>query len=57
MNEDNKKSILSIIKSNYILKQLLDYLHPKKYLNLIRYNKFIQNKLNKILMITSKMQK
>ena len=47
MNEYNRKSILLNIKSNYILGQILDNLYENKLLNIIRYNKFLQNKLNK----------
>ena len=46
MKEENKKSILFNIKSIYILKQILDNLEETKLLNLIRYNKCHQNKLN-----------
>ena len=47
MNEDKRKSILLNIKSIYILKLILDNLYEDKLLNIIRYNKFFQNKLNK----------
>ena len=46
MEEDNKKIILLNIKSIYILKQILDILDESILLNLIRYNKYHQNKLN-----------
>ena len=35
------------IKSNYILKQIFKNLREIKHLNIIRYNKVIQNRLNK----------
>ena len=46
MKGDNKKSILLNIKSIYILKQIFDDLCENNLLNLIRYNKFYQNKIN-----------
>ena len=46
MNEDKSKNILLNINSIYILKQILDNLYENKLLNIIRYNKFLQNKLN-----------
>ena len=46
MKEGNKKCILLNIKSIYILKQILDNLYENKLLNLLRYNKLHQNKLN-----------
>ena len=47
MNKDKIKIILLNIKSIYILKLILDNLYEDKLLNIIRYNKFLQNKLNK----------
>ena len=35
------------IKNKYMLKNILSFLTPKKYLSLIKYNKKIQNKLDK----------
>ena len=35
------------IRSKYILKQIFDNLKENKLLEIIRYNKYIQNKLNK----------
>ena len=44
MAEENK--ILNNVKSNYILKKILDNIRQIKTLNIIRYNKIIQNRLN-----------
>ncbi len=44
MAEENK--ILNNVKSNYILKKILDNIRQIKILNIIRYNKTIQNRLN-----------
>ncbi len=37
------------IRSRYILKNILLFLKPKKYLSLIKYNKEIQKKVDKSL--------
>ena len=42
-------NILIKIRSKYILKQIFDNLKENKLLEIIRYNKNIQNKLNKNL--------
>ena len=44
MVEEDK--ILNGVKSNYILKKILDNIRQIKILNIIRYNKTIQNRLN-----------
>ena len=38
--------IINNIKSKYILKKILDNLHKQRLLQIIRYNKNIQNKLD-----------
>jgi len=43
---DGNQSILEKIKSKYILKRILDDLQENKYLEIIKYNKQIQNRLN-----------
>ena len=43
----NKLSIFNDIKSEYILKYIFNNLREDKLLNIIRYNKNIQNKLDK----------
>ena len=45
--EKNKAGLLINIKSNYILKKIFDNLHQKKLLEIIRYNKYLQNRLGK----------
>ena len=47
-NQNISKSIsfLNNLKSKYVLKQLFEYLNEVKFLNIIRYNKIIQNKLS-----------
>ena len=40
------KCILENIKSNFILKQIFCHLIKKKYLEIIKYNKKIQNNIN-----------
>ena len=42
-------NFLKHIRSKYILKQIFDNLKENKLLEIIRYNKNIQNKLNKKL--------
>ena len=44
-----KKVFLVKVKSKYILKKIFDNLQKRKKLELIRYNKYFQNKLNKSL--------
>ena len=46
MSETNNNSSLLKIKSKYILKQVIGNLKIKKSLEIIRYNKILQNKLN-----------
>ena len=48
LEKDMAKFDFSInnIKSKYILKQILDNLHKLKLLQIIRYNKNIQNKID-----------
>ena len=43
----NKAFVLSYIKNKYILRQVFNNLQQKKLLEIIRYNKELQNKLNK----------
>ena len=51
MSELNKNSYLKIsfkkVKSNYILKEIFNDLHNNKTLEIIRYNKYIQKRINK----------
>ena len=47
MSDKNKSLSLKSVKNNYILKKILDNLEINKFLNLIRYNKNIQQRLNK----------
>ena len=44
--DSNEKNLLKKIKSIYILKEIIDYLPYIKFLNTIKYNKEIQNRLN-----------
>ena len=48
MSESNKKinNFLAGIKNNFILKQIFADFEENKWLNIIRYNKIIQNRLN-----------
>ena len=41
------KNLLNLIKSKYILKQIFNHLKNKTLLQIIRYNKNLQKKLNK----------
>ena len=45
-NKDVKESILNNVKSKYVLKKILYYLPYNKFLNIIKYNKKLQNKLD-----------
>ena len=45
-NENNTNNYLSNINSKYILTQIFDYIDENKYLNIIRYNKALQKKIN-----------
>ena len=45
--DKNKNNYLKNVKSKFILKRIFDNLKKTKFLNTIRYNKTIQNKLNK----------
>ena len=47
MNQKNKIFILKNIKNNVILKRIFNNLPEKKVLNIIHYNKYIQNRINK----------
>ena len=47
MSDKNNIVGLKNVKNNYILKKIFDNLEINKYLNLIRYNKKIQQRLNK----------
>ena len=46
INEFNDKKIFNNVKSKYILKEIFNNLVENKKLNIIRYNKMIQDKLN-----------
>ena len=43
---EEKKNLLKNIKNKYILRRLFEFLTNKKFLNIIKYNKEIQNRLN-----------
>ena len=45
-NYIRNKKLLKNIKSNYISKKIFSYLDKKKLLNIIKYNKNLQNKMN-----------
>ena len=45
-NENNTNNYLSNINSKYILTQIFDYIDENKYLNIIRYNKALQKKID-----------
>ena len=47
MNESNKSLILENIRSDYILRKIFYYIPENKLLNFIRYNKYIQNRIEK----------
>ena len=40
------RNLLKKINNKYILKQIFDYLKQSKYLEIIKYSKMIQNRLN-----------
>ena len=42
----NSDNILKNIKSNFILKKIFDYIHKRRALKTIRYNKSIQKRIN-----------
>ena len=44
--EKNTNNYLSNINSKCILTQIFDYVYENKYLNIIRYNKALQKKIN-----------
>ena len=46
MEENDNNNLLKNIKSKYILKQIANNLELNKLLYLIKYNKYIQNKLD-----------
>ena len=46
-NNPNLNNTLSEVKNKNILKRIFEYLQQQLYLNIIRYNKSMQNKLNK----------
>ena len=54
MEEKDNNNLLKIIKSKYILKQIADNLELNKLLYLIKYNKYIQNKLDIFLLLIIK---
>ena len=43
-DNSNNNNLLKNIKNKYLLKQMLDFLQKEKLLNIIRYNKEIQNR-------------
>ena len=45
-NKIESKNILTNLKSNYILKKLFHNLMKKKYLDIIKYNKKIKERIN-----------
>ena len=50
MNKTNQNCLLPKIRSKYILKRVFDHLNQIRILNLVRYNKMLQNKVNKSIM-------
>ena len=46
MSNLDKKNYLNMIRSKYILEQIMDNLLKKKLLQIIRFNKNLKNKLN-----------
>ena len=48
-NKKNNKDLLKDIKSKYIIEIIFDNLQIINYLNVIRYNKYFQNLLNKTI--------
>ena len=44
--QEQSDNILKKIKSNFILKKFFDYIHKKRWLETIRYNKSIQKRMN-----------
>ena len=44
--KEQNKSKLENLKSKYILKQIFEHFNSKKALEIIRYNKYFQNKFN-----------
>ena len=49
IDKKNSKAFLKDVKSKYILEEILNKLTIIKYLNVIRYNKYFQNLLNKTI--------
>ena len=47
MKESNKILILENIRNDYILKKIFNFLPENKLLNIIRYNKYFQNRIKK----------
>ena len=45
-NQNNISNILKNIKSNYILSKIYNNIKRRKYLEIVKYNKKIQNRLN-----------
>ena len=45
-NQNNISNILKNIKSNYILSKIYDNIQKRKYLEIVKYNTKIQNRLN-----------
>ena len=43
----NELNYLNIIKSNFVLQKIISYLKENILLECIRYNKTLQNKINK----------
>ena len=46
LNKIKSKNILNDVKSLYILKGIINHVYKKNLLNIIRYNKNLQNKFN-----------
>ena len=46
MKEFNNITFLSSIKSKYIIKKISENVQRKKFLNIIRYNKSLRNRLD-----------
>ena len=44
--QNNDNSLFEKIRSKYILKKLFENLNEKKMLQIVKYNKIIQDKLN-----------
>ena len=45
-DKENNMNYLNFLKSKYILIQIFECVHESKYLNIIRFNKALQNKID-----------